>query len=237
MNRVSSKSISVFIVFFLLKITLSFSQSPSNTIGGWLMFFNQTKIHKNWSLHSEIQYRSYEIAPNSEQLLIRAGINYHISSSTSATIGYGNITNYAYDNTINPGIQVAEDRIWQQFVMKNNTGKFFFEHRYRLEQRWINHQNNSNRYLNRVRYLLRITVPLNKKVIEKSTLFIGFYNEVFLHLTNTPFDRNRLYGALGYQLLPSANLQVGYLAQTVGTTTKQYIQVAINYNIDLTKKN
>lgn len=222
------------IVIFLICKT-SFSQSPLATTGNWLMGFNQTRLHDKWSIHTEAQYRSFEITPNTEQMLLRGGINYHINNYAFTSIGYAYVTNYVFDKEQLSGVQVSENRIWQQFLIRNNLGRCLFEHRYRLEQRWIQSSNN-NRYLNRIRYLLRVTVPLNKKEIEKNTLFLSFYDEVFIHLSPTPFDRNRLYGAIGYQFLPNANIQLGYLAQTVNITTKQYLQAAVFYNIDFRKK-
>lgn len=222
--------------YLLLLINLpAFSQSPSGTTGNWLMCFNQTRLHDKWSIHAEAQYRSFEITPNTEQLLLRGGINYHINNSAFTSIGYAYVGNYVFDKEQLSGVQVSENRIWQQFLMRNNIGRCLFEHRYRLEQRWMQ-SNSNNRYLSRIRYLLRITVPLNKKEMEKNTLFLSFYDEVFIHLSSTPFDRNRLYGAIGYQFSPNANIQVGYLAQTVNTITKHYLQAAIFYNLDFRKK-
>lgn len=235
MNRKLHTPTNALCVFLFLMSSSSFGQSPSGTTGNWLMCFSQTRLHDKWSIHTEAQYRSFEITPNTEQLLLRGGINYHINNSAFTSIGYGYVTNYAFDKEQLRGVQVSENRIWQQFLMRNNIGRCLFEHRYRLEQRWMQ-VNNNNRYLNRIRYLLRLTVPLNKKEIEKNTLFLSFYDEVFIHLSSTPFDRNRLYGAIGYQFMPNANIQLGYLAQTVNTTTKQYLQAAIFYNIDFRKK-
>ncbi|MDQ3046788.1 MAG: DUF2490 domain-containing protein [Bacteroidota bacterium] len=206
----------------------------SDATGGWLMFFNQTRLHEKWSLHAEAQYRSFELTPNTEQILLRGGINYHINKSTLASAGYGYVLNYASDKDTLPGIQVSENRIWQQLIMRNNLGRCMFEHRYRLEQRWLESKSNI-RYLDRIRYLLRVTVPLNKKTIEKNTLFLSVYDEVFIHFTSTPFDRNRLYGAIGFQFLPNANVQIGYLAQTVNNRTKHYLQAAVFYNMDFRK--
>ena len=222
------------IIVALLICKASFGQSPSGTTGNWLMYFNQTRLHDKWSIHTEAQYRSFEIAPNTEQLLLRGGINYHINNSAFTSIGFANVTNYAFDKEQLSGVQVSENRIWQQFLMRNNIGRYLFEHRYRLEQRWI-HSNNNNKYLDRARYLLRVTVPLNKNKIEKNTLFLSFYDEIFIHFSSTPFDRNRLYGSIGYQFLQNANIHVGYLAQTVNNTTKHYLQAAIFYNIDFRK--
>jgi hypothetical protein len=82
-----------------------------------------------------------------------------------------------------------------------------------------------------------MNIPLNKKTIESNTLFLSFYDELFIHITSNPFDRNRLYGAFGFQFTNGFNLQLGYMAQTVNVSTKHYFQTAINYTFDLRKKN
>lgn len=234
MNRYLNKPSNALCVFLFLMSSSLFGQSPPGATGNWLMCFTQTRLNNNWSIHTEAQYRSFEITPNTEQLLLRGGINYHINNAAVTSIGYAYVTNYAFDKEQLSGVQVSENRTWQQFLMRNNIGRFLFEHRYRLEQRWIQ-SNNNNRYLDRIRYLLRITVPLNKKDVEKNTLFLSFYDELFINLSAIPFDRNRLYAAMGYQFLPNANIQFGYLAQTVNNTTKQYLQAAVFYNIDFRK--
>ena len=219
--------------FLILLSFFAFSQSPPNTTGNWLMLFHQTRLNERWSIHAEAQYRSYEIAPNTEQLLLRGGVNYHINNTAFASIGYANVTNYAYDKELMPGVQVSENRLWQQFLMRNTLGRISFEHRYRLEQRWLN--GNQNVYLDRIRYLLRATIPINKSKMEAKTVFVSFYDEVFIHFNDKPFDRNRLYGAVGYQFTPLFNIQLGYLAQTVNATTKSYLQAAVFYNLDFRK--
>lgn len=227
--------INVILVFLLFSCAPSFAQSTTGKMGSWLMFFNQTRLHEKWSIHSELQYRSFEITPNTEQIMLRIGANFHINTNYSASIGYAYIPNFAFDKENIKGVEVSENRMWQQFFMKNNLGRVNFEHRYRLEQRWLQ-TTNGEKYLNRIRYLLRVNIPLNKKTIEKHTVFLAFYNELFIHFTSTPFDRNRLYGAIGYRALPYLNIQLGSLAQTVGTTTKHYLQTAFFYNPDLRRK-
>ncbi len=227
------RSILLVVLFLASKICLG--QLDKTSLGSWGMLFNQTRLHNKWSLHSEVQFRSYEIQPNTEQLLIRGGVNFHATPGIIFTAGYGWITNYINDEKVFKDQVVDENRIWEQVVLKNNSGRIFFEHRYRFEQRWIATATNTN-YRNRLRYLLRLTIPLNNKEMKKNTLFIGMYNEVFINLTNTPFDRNRLYCALGYQVNSSTNIQVGYLLQTVGTKSKQYLQLGLTFNPDLRKE-
>ncbi|MEX0810971.1 MAG: DUF2490 domain-containing protein [Chitinophagales bacterium] len=219
---------------FVLLANVLFSQNNESKLGYWLMGFNQTRFHKNWSLHSEIQYRSYEVLPNTEQLLLRGGINYHINSEHSVTAGYGRIHNHAFDKDANPGIQVSENRIWQQYLMLNNISRVFFQHRYRIEQRWLKTEHSSN-YLNRFRYFLRVSVPINNAELKAKTLYLTLYDEIFIHIDEQPFDRNRLYGALGFRWTSMLSIEVGYLAQTTATT-QHLLQTAVFYNIDFRKR-
>ena len=91
------KRINIFCVIVFSLNYSSFGQSPSGTTGSWLMCFNQTRLHDKWSIHTEAQYRSFEITPNTEQMLLRGGINYHISNSAFTSVGYAYVTNYAFD--------------------------------------------------------------------------------------------------------------------------------------------
>jgi hypothetical protein len=226
---------------FLIVVTIAcfsntlYPQQQSTSIGNWVMIFNQTKLHNKWSLHNEVQFRSYTVNPNTEQLLLRVGVNFHPSKNVLLTTGYGWITNYKNDEGIIKNQLVDEQRLWQQLSLKDSYGRFFIEHRYRMEERWITNNLNSE-YKNRIRYLLRLSIPINNKQISKNTLFFTAYDELFVNLTILPFDRNRLYGALAFQFNDLTNLQIGYLAQTVSTTTKHYLQFVLNYNLDFRKK-
>lgn len=233
----SKSTFTIAMVLFVFSFCLfgrGFAQINTKQLGSWVMFFNQTRLHTKWSIHSEIQFRSYDVQPNTEQLLMRGGINFHYNPNIILSAGCGWITNYADDGGIIKSQTVTEKRLWEQGILKNNSGRLFFEHRYRFEQRWIETAT-TNSYKNRIRYLLRMTIPINKKEMGKNTLFLSVYDEIFLHLNKNSWDRNRLYGALGFQFSPSVNLQIGYLQQIVGIQSKQYLQVGLNYNPDLRK--
>ena len=218
---------SLFIFLFLA--TSLFSQQDKT--GNWLMYFGTNKIHDNWSIHTEVQYRNHKIAPNTaEQLLLRTGLNYHLSSSSSVTLGYGFIPSYVYESEQKKP-EITEHRIFQQLIMTNKIGRIKFEHRYRIEQRWVNDD-----YRNRLRYRLMAFIPINKPVIEEGTFFLGLFDEVFMNTKNTFFDRNRLYGALGYQISKTTQVQLGYLYQRVNDFGKHHLQAAVVFNPDFRKK-
>lgn len=122
-----------------------------NDVGNWLMYFGANKVSERLSIHSELQYRNHTIAPvNPEQLLWRFGLNYHLKNSTMVTAGYAYVPSYDLDSELGDPDQI-EHRIWQQLILKNTVGKILFEHRYRIEQRWVD-QN----YRNRLRYRIMV---------------------------------------------------------------------------------
>ena len=65
----------------------------------------------------------------------------------------------------------------------------------------------------RLRYFLAFKVPLVKTETLPSKLYISAYNEVFLNTESSVFDRNRVYGGLGYQLNKNVRIEAGYMNQ------------------------
>ncbi len=217
---------SMFLLFLVPLLTFS----QEDKVGNWLMYFGTNKVNDNFSIHTEIQYRNHTTTPNNvEQLLLRTGLNYHFSKKATVTAGYAYIPSYVYESEqISP--EVEEHRIWQQFILINKIGRVKFEHRYRIEQRWVNQD-----YKNRLRYRLMLFVPLNKPIIEKGTFFLGVYDEIFINTKESFFDRNRLYGALGYQINKDINIQTGMLHQQLSNYGKWYLQFAVFINTDFRK--
>ncbi|WP_353849839.1 DUF2490 domain-containing protein [Hydrotalea sp.] len=82
-------------------------------------------MRDKWSIHTEAQYRSFEITPNIEQILFRTSINYHINNAAFTSAGYAHITIYTFDKEQVPRVQISENRLWQQFLMRNSIGRFF----------------------------------------------------------------------------------------------------------------
>lgn len=209
--------------------TTNAQERGEDKFGSWFMFFSTNRISEKMSIHAEAQYRTYEFGSNFNQLLLRTGLNYNISDNAMVTVGYGNIT---IDGTfIEPAGEenVNENRIYQQFVLRNTVGKLKFSHRYRLEQRFINRPQGSNTTEHRARYFLRLTYPLN------DTWFLTAYDEVFINLQNDFFGQNRLYGALGYNVNQNVSLQMGYLKNDFAVDTFDRFQVAMFIKTDLRK--
>ena len=229
------------ITLLLLTTTILSTNAQSeitgeDDFGSWFMYFGTNKIDDKWSIHTEAQFRYYEMASNFNQLLLRTGINYHINSDAIATLGYGFIdTDPTFrefdilgDDALFENNSISEHRIFEQFILKNKVWEFKFEHRYRLEQRFV--QNNFtgiSNTLHRARYRIQMTLPLT------DIFFLNFYDEIFINLQNDAFGQNRAYAALGVSVTEDLSMQVGYLKNHFSETNFDRLQVGVFYNTDL----
>ena len=228
-----------FLVILLSTILNSNAQNEitgEDELGSWFMYFGTNKIAEKWSIHTEAQFRYYETASNFNQLLLRTGINYHINSDAIATLGYGFIETdpsfteydiFASDILISNN-SISEHRLFEQFILKNKVWEFKFEHRYRLEQRFVqNNYSGVSNTLHRARYRLQLTVPLT------DVFFLNFYDEIFINLQNEAFGQNRLYAAVGVNITDNLSMQFGYLKNHFKETDYDRLQLGVFFNTDL----
>lgn len=203
-------------------------ETGENQWGAWYMYFGTNRVSERFSIHSEAQLRLYETTDNFNQLLLRTGLNYHINPGAIVTLGYGYIaTDGSFEEP--PGaLDSREHRIFEQFILTNSVWKVAIEHRYRLEQRFLDLGMGTQ---HRARYRLQLTLPLSP------TLFLNFYDEVFLNLQDEVFGQNRAYAALGIRLSPISNLQLGYLKNHFPGAAFDRLQIGFFFNPDLRKQN
>ena len=235
-KMVRSGTLSLFLgpvlLFLFAHTQLGAQQTGEDELGAWYMYFGMNRLAERWSLHTEAQWRFYEVDRNFNQLLLRTGINYHIDKTTIATLGYAYIDTDPTFEDIPPadspfaGNQISENRIFQQFILTNKVWEFNFEHRYRLEQRFINYQG-ENTTRHRARYRLQLTLPLT------DTFFINLYDEIFINLQDELFGQNRLYAAFGVRITENSSIQIGYLKNHFRTANFDRLQFALFYNPDL----
>ena len=217
--------------FAVLNYSQLHAQAPSGTIGNWMMLFGTARLSEQWGVQTDLQARSYALSPNMEQLMLRGGIDYYLSSSWVVTAGYAYVTNWDYDKDITPDAVIWENRIWEQLMYKVNVGSVALQQRIRLEQRFLaNDLGVAN--LDRIRIQLRASIPIGADSIKSSTFFITAYDEFFTHAFPFSFDRNRLYGALAFQFNPSLNFQLGMMVQTTQLNTRLFLQLGLYINID-----
>ncbi len=214
-------------LFFFFGLLMANAQQPGeDEMGAWYMYFGTNKVSERFSIHTEAQFRFYETTSNFNQLLLRTGLNYHINPNAIATAGYGYIdtdnTFFEFENEVNS----KEHRIFEQFILKNKVWELLFEHRYRLEQRFLDFDGVKDTQ-HRARYRIQMTLPLT------DTFFLNFYDELFINLQDDLFGQNRLYGAVGVNITENSSIQIGYLRNQFSNAVYDRLQFAVFYNPDL----
>ena len=209
------------IILFLINI---FSvKSQENNIGNWLIYFGNKDLNSSLNWHHEIQHRNYNILGELEQLLVRTGLGYNVNENNNILLGYGFIDSRNRVIETNEISKVNEHRIYQQFISKQAIGKIKIQHRYRFEQRFI-----EDDFKLRYRYFLSLKIPLQKT---NKKYYISAYNELFVNATGeNTFDRNRIYGGLGYALNSNIKLELGYMNQIFNTSFRDQINVICFFN-------
>lgn len=216
----------ILIICFLYLLHSSV-QAQKKEFGNWLMYFGNQKINEKFNWHNELQYRNYNALGDVEQLLFRTGIGYNITpNNNNILIGYGFIHSENYvPNTANK-LMVDEHRLFQQFITKQIYGRYNVLHRYRIEERFINAD-----FKIRCRYMVGFNIPVNKKVMEKNAWYIAVYNEVFANIERPIFDRDRLYGAIGFCFNAFLKFELGVMTQMQETTSRGQFQMAFYNNL------
>jgi hypothetical protein len=212
------------------------AQIDEDQLGAWYMYFWDVKVGESgFGIQGDFQYRNWDVIGDLEQLLLRGGLTYRPKDAgIKLTLGYANIQTGAFGES---SATVGESRIYQEALIPQKVGKrFYFNHRFRYEQRFVEGQDLRTRY----RYNLFINVALNKEVIEKGTIYFAFYNELFINgqrdignFQNVEiFDRNRTYGAFGYAFKKSLKVQLGAMRQVTDAWGKTQLQLSLHQNLE-----
>jgi len=208
------------LIFLILAIPVS-SYSQESDLGNWLLYFGNMKINNDWNWHNEVQCRNYNAIGDLEQLLIRTGIGYNLTeNNNNILLGYGYVLSQNYIDGSEDKVTINEHRIFQQFITRQNIGSVAMQHRYRFEQRFI-----ESDFRMRFRYFLSINIPLTNKDIIDNTVYLSAYNEIFLNTSGKIFDRDRLYGGIGYRFSKTIRLEIGYMNQFLPNTNRDQINI------------
>ncbi|MNF25670.1 hypothetical protein D3C85_224180 [compost metagenome] len=215
-----------FCFLFLLFLTANVNAQDSD-VGNWFLYFGNQKINNRFNWHNEVQYRNYNFIGDLEQLLIRTGLGYNLSeNNNNVLLGYAYIHSEPYVQGTDDKLKTDEHRIFEQFITKQKFGRVNFQHRYRFEQRFI-----EDDFKMRLRYFLSLNVPLNKKVVKKNAVYASAYNEIFINTEGNYFDRDRIYGGVGYCLSESFKVEAGVMTQILPDKSRTQFQIMIFNNL------
>ncbi len=202
MNRLKS-----LILFIFIGTAQQVAAQKDRVWGSWLVTNLQYEFTPKWIGYFEVQTRSHAMLNHFFYYEFKGGMNYQINKNFVAFVGFGNYGTYDWEN-IRGAKTIDELRLWEQFVINQPLNRLKFEHRYRIEQRWLN-----RKFQNRFRYRLNLIVPINREKIEAKTVFASAFNEIFVTDTPPYFMRNRVYVGLGYQFNDFITFQAGWLNQ------------------------
>lgn len=210
-----------------LALALPFSAfSQESNFGNWLIYIGSKQINPKLNWHNEVQYRNYNAIGDLEQLLLRTGIGYNLSqNNNNLLLGYGFIRSENYVNSQSEKVIVNEHRIFQQFINKHRIKRVLVQHRFRFEQRFIEAD-----FKMRFRYFLAVNYPLNNKTMTNNTVYLSAYNELFLNTTGDTFDRNRLYGGLGYKVNKALRFELAYMNQFFSEGGRDQLNMVVFVN-------
>jgi hypothetical protein len=185
---------------------------------GWYMYFGDHPIGGPWGIHLEGQWRRHDALLRWQQLLLRPGLNYQVNPHLLLTAGYGYVNTSRYGE-FPVSAPFPEHRLFQQALLRHEAGRLAFQHRYRLEQRFLGEVSDGPegrrvdrwRHENRFRYMMRTAIPL------PGNWYLAFYDEIFVNfgenVAANVFDQNRAYAALGRHAGKIGRLEFGFLNQ------------------------
>ncbi len=225
------KRLFILLIFFLIANPAT-AQINEDKTGAWYMYFWNTQLKESRiGFQGDVQYRNWNLLGDLEQLLLRGGITYSPENvNIRLTAGYAHITSGTFGDS---DITTTESRIYQEALMPQRlSNRFQFTHRFRYEQRWVENQD----FRTRFRYNLFLNIPLNQVNLTQNTVYLAFYNEIFINgereIGNNRrveiFDRNRFYSGLGYGLTDKLRIQAGYMQQSTDLWNKGQLQLSLH---------
>lgn len=197
------KKIGAFILIFILYC--NFIKSQHNT---WYQYHGETSIQPSWSVSHAFQFRSSDILPQAGTYFLLAGINYQEPRThLKVRLAYNEIVK----RELNP-----ESKSWSDLHTASIQVKYanYFNNLQhtsylRLEEIW-----KGKRYDKAVlRGLLQINLPIAGDMKSNGGWYLSTFGELFLNISESKYERSRLYFGLGYVLNQHVKIQLGNMQE------------------------
>ena len=155
----------IIIAWGLLAIMAGAAQAEDgeDKLGNWMGVNSTVRFSDHWSLFGQGEVRFWEVASDLNELLWRVAGHYDINKIAMVGLGYVRVDTWPFDD--GGGRLREENRLYQQFALKQAWARAKFEHRFRLEQRWFP-KNDGESDSNRARYRLQVAVPLTHATMQ-----------------------------------------------------------------------
>lgn len=210
-----------FILFLSLFSQFSLAQSKKNiehqTLT-WIRYYNIFPLSEKWSIHSELDNRSFINPVHENVFVFRTQGRYRAGQHVDLGGGFAYFSVNTQTPLSDPEFSIPEYRIQQDATLIHDLAKITFHNRFQLEERFIQKAAKTEllsdfSFSFRFRYRLQSTFTLWEK--EKRSLKGTISDEILFNHgkdnKNNTFDQNRFYAALRYHFNPNIGLELGYL--------------------------
>lgn len=217
----------LFLMALFISVTLT---AQTEGLGTWNLINLRKNLSRHWSIFGEAQIRSQQFYNHFHYHEYKGGFGYQVAPQFNVVLAAGQYVTYTPHGNLDT-VLTSEFRLWQQFTLSNTLNRVKIEHRYRAEQRWV-----ASEFRNRFRYRINVLVPLNKRKMETSAIYATAWDEIFLTNLKPYFERNRLFGGLGYVFSDAFTLQAGMLRQydfrrNGSGIRKDYLQMSLLFSL------
>ena len=249
----------ILLMFLTSKLLAQNNRLNTNNSIGWYSYFGTFKLSNKFGLLTEYQWRRNDLITSRQQNLLRVGVNYQLNPRVLFRAGYALAETFPYGEIPINGLgrDFTEHRIFEMVQLSQKEGKVDISHRFMLEQRFVGRYSSANvttedefPLLNRMRYMVRLQLPLKGNEIKDKTPYLALYDEILIgfgkNVNINVFDQNRIGILLGYRFNKNLRIEGGYLNQTLqfgrqigGQNVFQNnngIILNTNFNFDLMKK-
>lgn len=190
-----------------------------HSFNSWWFANARYNVTEKWNMTGMVVVRRANGLADWQQYVFRPNVGYAINKQLEVGIGYTHARMFPYGSQ--PALmEFTENNVFQQLILSQKAGKVGIMHRFRTEQRFIDHVERTPEsgpyiegkdFMNRFRFRIDGMIP----VAFKDRMFISLYDEVFVHLHDEmlpdAFDQNRAYIGLGYQMNDKLRLELGVL--------------------------
>src|SRR5215468_6076344 len=224
-------------VLALLSLACSFkaaaqqeNQTQDSSSSIWLAYIGEHPISQGWNLHLEGQFFSYGLADKQELFFLRPGLRREFSHGISALVTYAYFVKYPAITDASralPEHRISGDIQWGHPLLGEGVERLTLTHRLRVERRFQareDQRDHSNTwyYAERFRYRLTANVPLPGNTAVLRPDYMSLYNEVFVNFgphSRRTMDQNIAAAAIGWNLRPKLQFEIGYLLEYFPETT------------------
>jgi hypothetical protein len=212
----------ILLVAALSLTPLSAQHITETNATSWWIYSGDHPLHGPWGVFTEVQARRANFLSIWQQLQIRDAATYRFSPQLQVAAGYvwTRTGRYGEFPAAEPSL---EHRAYEQLSVKQEFKNGELEHRYRVEQRWLQNfttpESYTWRYQDRFRYQLKGTLPISKPDDHGHQWYLVGAGELFLHFgpnhgPNT-FDQTRAIGGIGYRLSRTNRIDLEYQHQYI----------------------